>query len=49
MADWHRKTFANVIGLLDSDAARGLTNEQVVLRYAEHGPNELVETGGRGP
>ncbi len=48
MADWHRKTFANVIGLLDSDAARGLTNDQVALRYAEHGPNELVETGGRG-
>ena len=49
MTDWHRKTFTSAIEQLDSDAARGLSNGQVALRYAEHGPNELVETGGRGP
>ena len=49
MTDWHRRTRANAIEQLDSDAARGLTNDQVALRHAEHGPNELVEMGGRGP
>ena len=49
MTDWHRKTFADAIEQLDSDAARGLANDQVASRQAEHGPNELVETGGRGP
>ena len=49
MTDWHRKTFANAIEQLDSDSARGLTNDQVAVRLAEHGPNELVEMGGRGP
>lgn len=49
MTDWHRKTVADVIEQLGSDAARGLANDLVVSRQAEHGPNELVETGGRGP
>jgi Ca2+-transporting ATPase len=47
--DWHRKTVADAIEQLDSDAARGLVNDLVASRQAEHGPNELVETGGRGP
>ena len=49
MTDWHRRTLASAIEQLDSDCARGLTNDQVALRFAEHGPNELVELDGRGP
>ena len=49
MSDWHRKAFADVVQQLDSDTASGLSEDQVALRFAEHGPNELVETGGRGP
>ena len=49
MADWHRKPFANAIEQLDSDAARGLANDLVASRQAEHGFNELVEMGGRQP
>jgi Ca2+-transporting ATPase len=49
VADWYRKTIADAVEQLDSDASRGLTEDQASLRHAEHGPNELVETGGRGP
>ncbi len=31
------------------DAERGLSAEEVDRRIKEHGPNELIETGGRGP
>lgn len=48
MTEWHRKTRTDAIEQLDSDAARGLTNDQIPLRQAEHGPNELVEMSGRG-
>jgi Ca2+-transporting ATPase len=49
MTIWHQKTIPDVIEQLDSDSARGLTNDQVALRVAKHGPNELIEMGGRGP
>ena len=49
MTDWHRETLATVIKELDSGVGLGLADDQVASRYAEYGPNELVETGGRGP
>lgn len=48
MTNWHTSTIASVLEQHQSDAAQGLTEEQVELRRAEHGFNELVATGGRG-
>ena len=47
VTDWYRKTAADVVEQLESDTAAGLTDAQVAARLAEHGPNELVESGGR--
>ena len=47
MAEWHRETCASVLEQLASDAARGLENDQVASRHAQHGPNEIAEMGGR--
>ncbi|MEZ6134096.1 MAG: cation-transporting P-type ATPase [Pirellulaceae bacterium] len=49
MTHWYQKTIPEVIEQLDSDSAQGLTNAQVALRIDQHGPNELIEMGGRGP
>ena len=49
MTDWHRTTLADTVQKLDSDAVHGLRSDQVASGGAEHGPNELVETSGRGP
>lgn len=49
MSDWHQKSILDGVAQLDADAASGLADEQVTACRAEYGPNELVETGGRGP
>ncbi len=49
MTNWHRETAEDAVKKLDSDAAFGLANDQIALRHAAHGPNELIEMGGRGP
>lgn len=49
MKDWHCRTISEAMQQLDSDAANGLSNDEVASRRVEYGPNELVETGGRGP
>ena len=49
MTDWHRTTLSDALKALGTDAATGLADDQVMSRREEHGLNELVETGGRGP
>ncbi|MCA9136850.1 MAG: cation-translocating P-type ATPase [Planctomycetales bacterium] len=49
MTDWHRKTARDTAELLDSNLAEGLKQAQAADRLLRHGPNELIETGGRGP
>jgi Ca2+-transporting ATPase len=44
---WHQRTAFEVVGQFNSDAASGLTDEQVAARQAQYGPNELLEIGGR--
>ncbi|UPT74793.1 MAG: cation-translocating P-type ATPase [Elusimicrobiota bacterium] len=46
---WHEMTTAEALERLRSDAARGLDHKEAERRRAEHGPNVLVETGGKGP
>ncbi|REK09094.1 MAG: cation-translocating P-type ATPase [Planctomycetota bacterium] len=48
MKAWHRQTVADAACELDTDAAKGLASDEVALRHETYGPNELVETGGRG-
>ncbi|MBX3413757.1 MAG: cation-translocating P-type ATPase [Pirellulales bacterium] len=49
MAEWYRADTAQVIRDLRTDPERGLTSDEAARRLAETGPNELVESGGRGP
>ncbi len=46
---WHQLDVAQVLERLGSDPRRGLDEPEAARRQAEHGPNELIETGGRGP
>ncbi|MEO8496516.1 MAG: cation-translocating P-type ATPase, partial [Planctomycetota bacterium] len=48
MTIWHQATLSNALQELGTDAATGLADNQVTTRRAEHGLNELVESGGRG-
>ncbi len=49
MTDWYRKTTAETVSLLKTNVENGLTQDEVQQRLAEHGPNELVERGGKSP
>ena len=49
MTDWYRNTSADAVQQLDSDVVHGLRSDQVTSLRDAYGPNELVETGGRGP
>jgi Ca2+-transporting ATPase len=49
VTDWHHQTVDESLAQLQSDAASGLSEEEAARRHTELGPNELVETGGRGP
>ena len=48
MTRWHRLNFAEVLLELESDVDAGLSAAQVARRQQRHGPNELVDVGGRG-
>jgi len=45
---WHRQPPAAVLAQLGS-ATSGLSDEEVALRRAQHGPNELIDRGGKHP
>jgi Ca2+-transporting ATPase len=47
--NWYNLPAAEVVERLDSDAERGLSDDEAARRLAEHGPNELVERGGTSP
>lgn len=47
MTNWHQATAEDTLLQLDS-SSDGLAEEQVLKRREQYGPNELVETGGRG-
>ncbi|HEY9647613.1 MAG TPA: cation-translocating P-type ATPase [Chroococcidiopsis sp.] len=44
---WHTCPPEQVVELLKSDRTIGLSSSQVAQRLQQHGPNELIETGGR--
>ena len=49
MSQWYQQDVATALSQFGVDAERGLSAEEVDRRIKEHGPNELIETGGRGP
>ena len=49
MADWHAQTIPAVLAALGSSAEAGLPEAEAARRLAQHGPNALVERGGRSP
>ncbi len=46
---WHTKSVADALAALTTDATRGLGAQDAAARLAQHGPNELVETGAKSP
>ena len=46
---WHTLAVSEALNNLQSDATNGLDQAEVARRLAEHGPNELVERGGKSP
>lgn len=49
MINWHTLNIEEALKKCQADSVRGLSTAQAVERLAEHGPNELVEKGGRTP
>ena len=49
VSDWYRKSVAEVTEQFECDPQTGLSAEEAARRLERHGPNELTETGGRGP
>ncbi|MEX2112566.1 MAG: cation-translocating P-type ATPase [Pirellulales bacterium] len=49
MTTWHTLDLQDVERQLQSDFERGLSAAEAVQRQQQHGPNELVDLGGRGP
>jgi Ca2+-transporting ATPase len=49
MADWYRRHTDELLSLLKTDPAQGLTQTEAERRLAEHGPNELIERGLKNP
>ena len=47
--NWHRTETNVVLEELNTDKERGLTSTEAGTRLSKHGPNELVEKGGRTP
>ena len=46
---WHCMATDPVLEELGSSLQSGLSDEEAKARLGKSGPNELVETGGRGP
>ena len=49
MSHWYQLTPDEVAHKLSTDLTNGLSTDKVDGLQVEHGPNELIETGGRGP
>ena len=49
MANWYRLDVQATLSKLESDVDQGLGLHEIQRRRDQHGPNELIETGGRGP
>ncbi len=47
--DWHTNGFTVALDKLNTDKTNGLTASEAQARLLEHGPNELIEKGGRTP
>ena len=47
--NWHRTEINTVLDELNTNKERGLTSSEAQARLSKHGPNELVEKGGRTP
>jgi Ca2+-transporting ATPase len=47
--DWHTIDIAVALDKLNTDKTGGLTTPEAQVRLSKHGPNELVEKGGRTP
>ncbi len=45
MQDWHLKTSDEIIQILESDEAKGLTQQETEIRLEKYGLNELVDKG----
>ena len=46
---WHTLTITEVVEQLTSDDQNGLTAASAAERLATHGPNELIDKGGKSP
>jgi len=46
---WYQQDIEECLQALDSDAERGLRDQEAQRRLAEHGPNELIERGTKSP
>jgi P-type Ca2+ transporter type 2C len=49
MSDWYQLERKVVLEQLATDQASGLSEQEAARRLAQHGRNELVETGARSP
>lgn len=49
MTDWHSRDVQDVLGDLSTQVDSGLDSATVEQRLEEHGENELIQTGQRGP
>ena len=49
MTDWYQRTSEECLDQLNTDANQGLSSAQVASLRERYGPNEIIETGGRGP
>jgi Ca2+-transporting ATPase len=49
VSDWFNIDSAAALQSLNTDADRGLPEEEAALRFVGYGPNELAEAQGRGP
>jgi len=47
--NWHRTETQVALDTLNSDRETGLASKEAQARLSKHGPNELVEKGGRTP
>ena len=49
MSHWYQQDVASVLSHFETQADAGLSEDLIARRLEEFGPNELIETGGRGP
>src|SRR3970040_1004295 len=46
-SNWYQLSVQDVVRQLETDPARGLSDGEARRRLEKHGPNELIERGGR--